>query len=190
MRTTSSPSFTSTIPSYISDNLKSHALDYEGILPPLAGSSDCRLQFCSSCLKDLKTSKTSPPKLSLANEFRPINYKTADLPKLNFTEEQVIARVRLNDVIVKLHSSEGISQIGFRGHVIGVPQNPDKILALHSLPIPATRLPEFIHILFVIQRKSSIQKRSLQPYRDYFSVSREKIYMWLQFLKRYNFYSL
>ena len=172
------------IPPYISNQLRQLALDFTGVLPPSRNSSECKLHFCSRCLKDLKSNRDIP-KFSLANNLFSFDYHLAGLPSLTFVEEKIIAKVRLNITIVKLRQYDKTSQVGLKGHVIGVPQAPEKILAQTSLPVPAPSLPNFIHILFVNQRQSHLHQRTLEPYREYFSVSRDKIARWLNFLKRY-----
>jgi hypothetical protein len=161
------------------------ALDPAGVLPPCPESSNARLLFCSSCLSQLKNSRTSIPKFALANNLYTVDFMRLQLPTLSFVEETIIARLRLSSFVIKLTMRSVHSQLGLRGHVIGVPINPDRLLCQPSLPMPANELPSVIHVLFVKQRTSGRESVSLEPFHKIFSVNRQKVTLWLHFLKRY-----
>ena len=136
------------------------------------------VQVCSLCMKQLKSNKVTIPLLSIANEF---HYPKVDLPELNFIERQVIARLRLNNCIIKLRSQQN----AFKGHYIAKPINPDKLLSI--LPLPIEEIADSLHVIFVSQKKIQ-EQYSLRSFPKYFTLSRSKIHAWLVFLKKYNPY--
>jgi hypothetical protein len=165
------------------------ALDPHGVLQPLPGSDHSRLLLCSRCLTQLKNSRTSVPKFALANNLYTVDFYRLELPTLTFVEETIIARLRLSSFVVKLTVRSAHSQLGLKGHVIGLPLSPDRLLSQASLPMPANELPSIIHVLFVKQRASGTGSASLEPFHKIFSVNREKVTLWLNFLKEYDFTS-
>jgi hypothetical protein len=159
------------------------ALDPYGVLQPLPGSDHSRLLFCSRCLSQLENSRTSVPKFALANNLYTVDFERLELPSLTFVEETIIARLRLSSFVVKLTVRSAHSQLGIKGHVIGLPMSPDRLLSQVSLPMPANELPSVIHVLFVKQRASGTSTVTLEPFHKIFSVNREKVTLWLNFLK-------
>jgi hypothetical protein len=172
------------LPQFEDPNLSDMAIDALGVLPPEDGSTFSRLLFCSRCLKHLRDSRLTVPKFALANNLYVVPMARLPLPPLTFVEESVIARIRLASFVVKLTVRSRNSQLALKGHVIGLPLNPDQLLSQPSLPPPANALPSIIHVLFVKQKSVPEGNISLEPFRKIFSVNREKITLWLRFLQR------
>jgi hypothetical protein len=161
------------------------ALHPNGILPFNEVDSECQIILCSRCWNQMRSEPNVLPKYSLANGLYNFSFHDLGLPELTFVEEKIIAKVRLNSFVIKLTCQQKHSQKAFKGHVIGFPQNPDKLLIHTKLPLPASELPDLMNILFVSQKNQGPDlPPTLTSFHKIFSVSKEKIRLWLNFLKR------
>jgi hypothetical protein len=170
--------------SYTTDTILADLLLDENGITNQNGSSHLALRICSRCYNQLRDPTYLIPKFALANNLFSLSFVVNSLPELNFTEEKVICRLRLNCYVVKLTVKSRHSQLGFKGHVIAFKQQPDTLLCHPILPYPANQLGNMIHILFVTSKKLDETTRSLIPFKDIFKVDRQKITLWLQFLKK------
>lgn len=173
-------------PSYGSDcHLRDLVLDDKGIVSTnITSHESLALRICSRCYSQLRNPSVIVPKFALANNLFSLAYVVKSLPTLNFTEEKIIARVRLHCYVVKLTVKTSHSQVAFKGHVIAFKQQPDNLLCQKTLPCASNQASKSIHVLFVSSRKLDDNTRALIPFRDIFTVSKHKIAMWLKFLKR------
>ena len=137
------------------------------------------MNICSECFKCINNNIL--PKLSIANGFF-LGTLLEDLPLLSFIEEQCISRVRFSSIIIKLTKLHG-SQKGFKGHLIARAQNPNNILKL--LPIGPKLLTENLQIILVSTR-NDVNDINVSIYEKLVIVSKLKIKIWLEYLKKYN----
>ena len=166
--------FYKTFPSNALNNL---ILNKKGIINKENEST--KLYLCSLCSELLKKKKL--PKMAIANGFF-IGELMNDLPELTWLEQQCISRVKFSSCVIKLTKTYG-SQKGFKGHLIAKAQNPDKLLTI--LPQRPICLTEQLHIIFVNSKKE-IEQLTLSIFEKIVKVNREKIKIWLEYLKKYN----
>ena len=159
--------------------LNGYAVDEKGIH---LSEGKCLLNVCNVCETGLRSERCKIPRFAIANGY--YHKFPSELPQLNFIEIKCISRLQVSDCIVKVTESRMGSQLGFRGHFLARPQNPDRLLTI--LPMPMHQLSEKIHIILVRQKNG--ETPTLSTYKNLLTVSREKIRVWLEWLKLNNPY--
>jgi len=95
----------------------------------------CALQLC----------RHQFPAAAIAN-YRWIGEPPLALQQLTWIEEQLIARAHISGMIYRLERKSNCSYLGVKGHIVIYPQDTRALLDI--LPLPPSRLPEMIRVVW------------------------------------------